>query len=108
VAGWNVRLANWEALNFSLLDECTLCLLGGALVRTCRSAPHDLGQILTTFGYVQMFQSGVLSLPVLVRQLSRLRDIGRGLLWRPTRQIRSLAGALCGPRYFAASPGRLG
>jgi uncharacterized membrane protein YGL010W len=27
-------------------------------------------------------------------QLSRLRDIGRGLLWRPTRQIRSLAGAL--------------
>jgi hypothetical protein len=25
---------------------------------------------------VQMFQSGVLSLPVLVRQLSRLRDIG--------------------------------
>jgi hypothetical protein len=76
VAGWNVRLANSEALNFSLLDECTLCLLGGALVRTCRFAPHDPGQILTTFGYVQMSLSGVLSLPVLVRQLSRLRDIG--------------------------------
>jgi len=79
VAGWNIRLANWEAMNFSLLDLCTLCLLGGALVRTCLAAPSDPGRILTTFGYVQMFMAGVLSLPVLVRQLSRLRDIGRRL-----------------------------
>jgi hypothetical protein len=81
VAGWNVHLANWEALNFSLLDVRRLCLLGGALVRTCRTAPHDPGQILTIFGYVQVFLSGVLSLPVpvLVWQLSRLRDIGRRL-----------------------------
>ena len=79
VGGWHIRLANWEALNFGLLDLCTIGLLGGALARTCLARPTDPGRILIVFGYVQMFMSGLLSMPMLVRQLSRLRDICRRL-----------------------------
>jgi ABC-type multidrug transport system fused ATPase/permease subunit len=79
VGGCNIRLANWEAVNFGLLDLCTLALLTAALVRTCLAGHADPGRILMVFGYVQMFVSGLLSLPMLVRQASRLRDICRRL-----------------------------
>jgi hypothetical protein len=79
VGSGNIRLANWEAVNFGLLDLCTLGLLAAALLRTCLAGHADPGRILMVFGYVQMFVSGLLSLPMLVRQLSRLRDICRRL-----------------------------
>jgi hypothetical protein len=79
VGGWHIRLANWEALNFGLLDLCTVGLLGGTLARSCLSGPTDPARILMIFGYVQIFSSGLLSMPMLVRQLSRLRDICRRL-----------------------------
>jgi hypothetical protein len=75
VAGWRIGLANWETLNFSLLDLCALGLIVGGLARTCQADARDPGQILTTFGYVTMFMSGLLNLPTLVRQFSRLHDI---------------------------------
>jgi hypothetical protein len=77
VAQWRVRLANWDALTFCLVDVCILGLMATALVRCCSLPDIDAGRIMTILGYVLMFVDGLVSVPLLIQQCSRLRDIGR-------------------------------
>jgi ABC-type multidrug transport system fused ATPase/permease subunit len=77
VAGWRIKLADWEALAFGWMELCILALLGGALVRCCTTQGLNVGQIFAVFGYILMFVGSLASVPQLVQQLSRLRDISR-------------------------------
>jgi hypothetical protein len=77
VAGWRVRLSDWEALNFGAMELFVLGLMVAALVRFCAAADATPGDIFAVFGYVLMFVGGLDVVPVLVQQVSRLRDIGR-------------------------------
>lgn len=78
VAGWRVKLSDWEALNFGLMELFILGLMVAALARSCHlgAAPGD---IFAIFRYVLMFIMGLDSVPILVQQMGRLRDVGRRL-----------------------------
>jgi len=77
VAGWRVRLANWQALNFAGTQLFVLGLLAAALIRCCSTGSPDLGRVFAVFGYLLMFVGNLSSVPLLVQQVSRLRDINR-------------------------------
>ncbi len=84
VAGWRVRLANCQALNFAGMELFVLALLAAALVRCCTTSSPDLGRIFAVFGYLIMFVGSLSSVPMLVQQFSRLRDINRRISARGT------------------------
>src|SRR5262249_12315352 len=77
VAGWRIKLSDLEAYNFGLAEPFVLGLLGATLVRTCLASDTTPGDIFAVFRYVLMFVMGLDSVPMLVQQVSRLRDIGR-------------------------------
>jgi ABC-type multidrug transport system fused ATPase/permease subunit len=77
VARWRVKLADWEALNFGLTEVLVLGALAAALVHSCSSLGGDVGAVFAVFQYMLMFVSGLDGVPLLVRQISRLRDIAR-------------------------------
>jgi hypothetical protein len=77
IARWRILLSDREAYTFGLSGLLMFGLIATALVRCCASPGADAGQILTLFGYVLMYVGGVASVPVLVQQFSRLRDISR-------------------------------
>jgi ABC-type multidrug transport system fused ATPase/permease subunit len=77
VAGWRVRLADWQALNFAGTELFVVGLLAAALLRCCTADSPDLGRVFAVFGYVLMFVGSLANLPMLVQQVSRLRDINR-------------------------------
>jgi ABC-type multidrug transport system fused ATPase/permease subunit len=76
VAHWLVKLSDWEAINFGVMELFILVLMAATLVRTC-SLGFLAGDILAIFQYLLMFLMGVDSVPMLVQQLSRLRDVGQ-------------------------------
>lgn len=76
LARWRIRLADWEALNFGVMELFILGLLAAALLRACASGA-EAGTILAVFRYVLMFVLGLDSVPMIVQQMSRLRDVGR-------------------------------
>jgi ABC-type multidrug transport system fused ATPase/permease subunit len=78
VAGWRIKLADWEALNFGLMELFVLALLAVTLLRSC-SATSSPGDIFAVFRYVLMFVMALDNVPLLVRQISRIRDIHRRL-----------------------------
>jgi hypothetical protein len=77
VARWRVMLSDWEAVNFGLMELLVFGLMAAALARCCAAPGVDAGHIFTVFGYVLLYVLGVLNVPVLIQQLSRLRDISR-------------------------------
>ena len=77
VARWRVRLANWDALNFGLMECFVLALLVTALGRFCLTPGAEAGDIFAVFRYLLMFLMGLDAVPVLVEKVSRLCDIGR-------------------------------
>lgn len=77
LARWRVKLSDWEALNFSLMEVFVLGLLAAVLWRFSSGAVREPGEIFAVLRYVLMFVMGLDGLPVLVRQFSRLRDIGK-------------------------------
>ncbi len=91
-ARWRVRLSDAEAINFSLMEFFILGVLLFSLVRFLRGAtPRPAGDIFAVFRYVLMFIMGMDTVPRLVQQISRLRDIGfrlthprRGSLYQGT------------------------
>jgi hypothetical protein len=79
VGHWRVKLYDWEALNFSLMEVFILGLLAAALVRSCLVLNGEVGDIFAVFRYVWLFVAGLDGVPMLVQQATRLRDIGRRL-----------------------------
>jgi ABC-type multidrug transport system fused ATPase/permease subunit len=79
IADRRVRLSDAEAINFSLMELFVLGLMVVALVHFCTTDGARAGDIFAVFRYVLMFLMGLDSVPRLVHQLSRLRDIGTRL-----------------------------
>jgi ABC-type multidrug transport system fused ATPase/permease subunit len=78
VAGWRIRLSDAEAVNFSLMEFFILGVLVLSLVHFCTGeTPPPAGDIFAVFRYLLMFIMGLDTVPRLVQQLSRLKDIGR-------------------------------
>jgi hypothetical protein len=80
LAGWRVKLSDWQALSFGVLELFVLGLLAAALWRTCTAPGAAAGDVFAVFRYVWMFVTGLDSVPLLVQQAGRLRDIGRRML----------------------------
>lgn len=76
VARWRIRLTDWEAWNFGLMELFILGLLAAVLARYV-AAGAGAGDVFAVFRYTLMFVMGLDNLPQLVQQVSRLRDIGR-------------------------------
>jgi len=76
VAAWRVKLSDAEALNFAAMEFFILSMMAGALVLYCNPS-IQAGDIFAVFRYIMMFLMGMDSLPKLVHQLSRLKDIGQ-------------------------------
>ena len=53
--------------------------VAAALVRTCAQPGADAGTIFAVLGYVLMYVTSILQMPLLVQQFNRLRDISRRL-----------------------------
>lgn len=71
-----VKLSDAEALNFALMELFILGLMVASLVQFCGTLGAKAGDIFAVFRYVLMFIMGLDSVPRLVQQVSRLRDIG--------------------------------
>jgi ABC-type multidrug transport system fused ATPase/permease subunit len=76
LAHWRIRLSDAEAINFSLMELFVLGVIVASLVHFCANASPQPGDIFAVFRYVLMFIMGIDSVPRLVEQVSRLRDIG--------------------------------
>jgi hypothetical protein len=76
VARWRIRLSDAEAVNFGLMELFVLAVLVGALLHFCAGSAPAAGDVFAVFRYVLMFIMGLDSVPKLVQQISRLRDIG--------------------------------
>ena len=79
VARARIQLSDWEALTTGLMELFVLTLMVCGLLRYCTMAGTAPGDIFAVFRYVLLFVMGLDSLPVLVSQVSRLRDIGQRL-----------------------------
>lgn len=84
VGRWRVKLSDAEATNFCLMELFVLGVMAAALVQFCANTGAEAGDIFAVFRYVLMFIMGLDSVPKLVGQFSRLRDIG-GRMGGPPR-----------------------
>ncbi len=72
-----VHLSDWEAATTGLMELFILALMTGALVHYCAMPRVGAGDIFAVFRYVLLFIMALDSLPMLVGQVGRLKDIGR-------------------------------
>jgi ABC-type multidrug transport system fused ATPase/permease subunit len=77
VSGWRIKLSDWEAMTTGVMELFVLALMAGALLRYCTLPSVAAGDIFAVFRYVLLFIMALDSVPMLVQQTSRLRDIGR-------------------------------
>ncbi len=77
LAGWRVKLSDWEALNFTFMEFFVLGLMAASLLRICTASTPDVGTVFAIFRYVMIFVMGLDSIPMLVAQWNRIRDIGQ-------------------------------
>ncbi len=85
VAQSRVKLSDAEAINFGLMEFFILGVLVASLLQFCRGATAQAGDIFAVFRYVMMFIMGLDSIPKLVHQVSRLRDIGGRMKGRKSK-----------------------
>jgi ABC-type multidrug transport system fused ATPase/permease subunit len=78
LATWRVRLSDAEARNFGITQLFALGLFVASLLRLS-VLELEPGGIFSVFSYVLGFTTGLDNIPVLIQQLSRLRDIGKRL-----------------------------
>ena len=80
VGFWRVKLSDAEAKNFCLMEMFVLAVMAIALVRFCwvgqGETPPAAGDIAAVFRYLMLFIMGLDSVPKVVAQWSRLRDVG--------------------------------
>ncbi len=74
-----IRMSDLEARTTGLTELMILSLMAWALVSVCRIPDILPGDIFAVFRYLMMFVVGIDSLPRLVEQVARLRDISRRL-----------------------------
>jgi ABC transporter transmembrane region len=77
VARWRINLSNLAAANFGIMELFILSLIVVSIIRFSAMPDARPGDILAMFQYILMFVSGLDSVPMVVQQLSRLRDIER-------------------------------
>jgi hypothetical protein len=77
VARWRINLSNLAAANFGIMELFILSLIVVSIIRFSALPDARPGDILAMFQYILMFVSGLDSVPLVVQQLSRLRDIER-------------------------------
>ncbi len=80
---WRVKLSDAEAKNFCLMELFILGVMAAALIKFCwvgggasAAAAPQAGDIFAVFRYVMLFIMGLDSVPRVVAQWSRLRDVG--------------------------------
>jgi ABC-type multidrug transport system fused ATPase/permease subunit len=78
LATWRVKLSDAEAGNFGITQLFILGLFVAALLRLS-VLNLEPGSIFSVFSYILGFTAGLDTIPILVQQLSRLRDIGKRL-----------------------------
>ena len=76
LARCRVDLSDCEAINFALMELFVMGVIALSLVHYCLNATIQAGDVFAVFRYVLMFVVGLDSIPTIVGQLSRLRDIG--------------------------------
>jgi ABC-type multidrug transport system fused ATPase/permease subunit len=74
---WRVKLSNFEAGSFSIMEVFILAFFAAALVLSSRLPGIQAGTIFAILKYVDDLIDGLDSVPTLVLQVSRLRDIAR-------------------------------
>jgi len=74
---WRVKLSDWEAITVGLMEFFVLALIAAALLRYCTLPGVQAGDIFAVFRYVMMYIMALDTVPMLVQQTSRLRDIGK-------------------------------
>jgi hypothetical protein len=77
VARWRVKLADWGALNFGLMEGFVLAVLALTLLRSCRGGAASAGAIFAVFRYMMMYIMALDSVPRVVQQITRIRDVHR-------------------------------
>jgi ABC-type multidrug transport system fused ATPase/permease subunit len=78
LASWRIKLSDAEAQNFGLMQVFVLVLFVIALLRL-GALNLEAGSIFAVFSYVLGFTAGLENIPVLVQQISRLRDVSKRL-----------------------------
>ena len=74
---WRIALSDRDACSFGVLESLIFVAMAAALVQTCARPGLDPGTIVAVLGYVLMYVNGIVYVPLLVQQFSRLRDISR-------------------------------
>src|SRR5262249_38082827 len=77
LGAWRVRLSDLEAWNVRLVELVPVLLVTGALLRACLGGGADAAGIAPVLGYLNVFVTGLVNLPLVLEQWGRLRDIGR-------------------------------
>ena len=79
VARWRIKLSNAEAINFGLMECFILGAIVAVLFRACHLPAVQAGDIFAVFRYLMLLLMGLDSLPRLIQQVSRLRDVSSRL-----------------------------
>lgn len=103
VSRWRIRLSDWEAVSFGVMDLFTLALIAVSLIHFCARDGATAGAILAVLRYVLMFAQGLDGLPFMVQQLTRLRDICRRMHSGPSVPCLDLAPTAPAPVGVPAS-----
>lgn len=82
LGAWRVRISNAEALTWGVVELAAIGLTVAALLRLTAAgaaggAPATAGRIYAVLSYVLNFYASVISLPSVVQNVARVRDIGR-------------------------------
>ncbi len=78
LANWRIKLSDAEAQNFGMMQFFVLALFVTALLRL-GALNLEPGSIFSVFSYILGFTAGLDKIPVLVQQISRLKDVGKRL-----------------------------
>jgi len=82
-----VKLSDWHAASFGLMNFCLVLFLGVIVLRWETMAAMSAGDLVSLIRYAVMFVSGLTNVPMVVQQLVRLADICRRLRRRPAVQV---------------------
>ncbi|NJO94608.1 MAG: hypothetical protein HC820_10280 [Hydrococcus sp. RM1_1_31] len=73
---WRIYLSNAEATNYGLIEIFSIPLIIVVLLRTILLPGIQVGQIYAVLSYLWNFLNSIRTVPFLLQQFSRLKDIG--------------------------------
>lgn len=79
LSGWRVRLSDSEAKAFGAMEITVVLLFVVALTRLAQGDTSRAGDIYATFSYVWRYVTSLDQVPLLVQQLSKLKDLNKRL-----------------------------